>query len=176
MPLHVPGRSFARFRARALPFNFCRRICVRWMEVLNPKFPELYSCHINLLIITDIHVPDWTLKYGNLPFWILIRELLYIFFLFPNPSPLYDQLFLYWGTVSVFLKFYLKFHDFKKFPEKVASLLYACVYNMYVYVCMYVCMYMYVRMYICMEFITWETTISLTEFNTREQNHIWRLM
>ena len=72
-------------------------------------------------------IPDWTLRYpwNKLSCWCLIREVVYIF-LFSKPFPtVWSIIFLSRDIVSFFLKvlsFYLKLPDFRKFPEKVASL------------------------------------------------------
>ena len=55
-----------------------------------PKFPELYSPRINSLIITALkYLTD---HWNKLPFWFLLGEF-WCISLFPNPFPLFDQLF-----------------------------------------------------------------------------------
>ena len=88
-----------------------------------PKFPELYSCRINSRIITAL-IPDWTLVWNKIAISVFNKGIWH-FFLFSKPfSPFLINYFNLETTVSLFsfhfevLSLYLKFPEFRKFPEK----------------------------------------------------------
>ena len=94
---------------------------------------------INSLIITALKYLTEHKSYGiNCHFWCLIREFWYIFPVFPNLFPLFWSIIFIYRHCCIFpeiLSFYLKFPDFRKFPEKVASSVRGIPKNIFFFVC-----------------------------------------
>ena len=88
-------------------------------QVPYPKFPELDSGRINLLIITTKYLTVYTKVWNQLPFWLLIREFWYI----PPPPFLINYLYLetlfHFSWSSIFLS---EISWFQEIFWKVASL------------------------------------------------------